>query len=174
MTYAFHSQQYWLDRALSGSAPLWLSVAFLGYAWHTANGHATFPKGEIGRLLGVDADTGELDDPKPSNRVSEAIGRAVEEGFLAAGSGARCLVMPYPGIWQGPGQPDEPCPVHRLAGTAARRAADLIRGDPTGHARYVCERQRFLRMEAQRREHDFTLTGAGSENLPVLAERATL
>jgi hypothetical protein len=113
MSYAFHSQQYWLDRALSGSAPLWLSVAFLGYAWHTANGHATFPKGEIGRLLGVDADSGELDDPKPSNRISEAIGRAVEEGFLAAGSGARCLVMPYPGIWQAssrssPGRPHRP------------------------------------------------------------------
>lgn len=160
MTYALHSQQWYFDRATAiGDAPRWLRVAWLGFARHRANGHAQFSRGELGRLLNVDQSTGLVGEGVSASRVSEAIGQAVDNGLLSRGSKAACLVVPYPGIWQGPGSDFEACTKHPSAIDARLRVQEA-RLEAQAQARRWVERQAFLRLSEERRAHDSALTGA--------------
>jgi hypothetical protein len=110
--WARHYQSIWHDRAGDDSLPNWLRVAALAYGAHKANGHAMFEPRAIGLVLArVDRETGvvtELD----SGNVKHAIDRAVQAGWLAEGSGARCLVVPGHAISGGLGRTTDPCPQH--------------------------------------------------------------
>ena len=88
-------------------------VAALAYGKHAANGHASFAPREVALVLSkVDESTGEIITP-PSSNVSRHIQTAVRYGFLARGSGARCLVVPAHAVAGGLGNAFKECAVHR-------------------------------------------------------------
>src|ERR687889_983678 len=112
--WAKHYQSTWHERSGDPRLPAWLRVAALAYGAHAANGHAMFKPGQVGLVLGaVDHETGEV-KPLHKGSVQRAIRTAVEYGWLAPGSGARCLVVPGHAIAGGlGGDANAPCPQHR-------------------------------------------------------------
>jgi hypothetical protein len=105
-----HYQKPWTERASNPDLPDWLRVCAAAYGRHRANGHATLRAGELARVVGtVDRRTGEL---RPNQNISRAIRTAVEYGFLAEGSRARCLVVPSHAVAGGLGSPHDPCREH--------------------------------------------------------------
>lgn len=121
-TWARHFQNTWHERAGHPHLPAWLRVAALAYGSHRANGHATFGRGDVGLVLGrVDPSTGEV-MPTTRQDVHRAVVKAVEYGWLAAGSTARCLIVPAHAISGGLGRPDDQCPQHSSSGTGKRGA----------------------------------------------------
>lgn len=106
-----HYQSIWGDRAGDATLPDWLRVACLAYGKHKANGHANFEPRAVGLVLArVDRDTGAI-TPLDSGNVKHAIDTAVKHGWLAEGSGSRCLIVPGR-IAGGLGRAEEPCPRH--------------------------------------------------------------
>lgn len=103
-------QGEWQLRSANPNLPQWLRVVSLAYGSHRANGHAPFPTRAVADALGtVDPNTGEL---FPDVNVSKWIKAAVDNGFIARGSTARCLVVPGHTFNSAPGHPGEPCPWH--------------------------------------------------------------
>jgi hypothetical protein len=91
-TWARHFQSVWAERARDAGYPSWQRVAFLAFGRHGANGHAPFAHGEIARTIpSVNKSTGEV---RTNDNISRAIGLAVKRGWLAQGSGTRCLIVP--------------------------------------------------------------------------------
>lgn len=92
--WAKHRQSFWAEHAGNPRLPLWIRVSALAYGTHRRNGHAPFKTGEMAIVLTtVNTLTGEVYTPQPPN-ISKAIRTAMEYGFLAQGSGLRCLVVP--------------------------------------------------------------------------------
>ncbi|KXP02210.1 hypothetical protein AXK59_16755 [Tsukamurella tyrosinosolvens] len=65
--------------------PVWQRVAFLAYARADTSGHVPFNGNRIAEIL-----------DRPVRRVTEAIAKAVERGWLQDGSSRHCLVIPTP------------------------------------------------------------------------------
>jgi hypothetical protein len=101
----------WKERAADPAYPIWCRVAWLAYARHKANGHASFQRGQIGSILGgFGKDRFKPLDP---NNLQRAIRQPKKAGLLDISSGAECLVVPTHAIEGGwGGRPDSPCPVH--------------------------------------------------------------
>lgn len=116
-----HRQSFWESKTAAPGLPLWLRVVALAYGTHRRNGHAPKKPGEIALATSLaDPITGEVHSPSPS-RVSEAIGQAIDLGFLHRDSGARCLVVPPWAIEGGTlGRPSEVCRQHRTSGNTGR------------------------------------------------------
>jgi hypothetical protein len=117
-----HRQSFWAAHAGNPRLPLWQRVYCLAYGTHRRNGHAPFKsRSEIAVATQiVDKATGELHVPSPE-RVSEAIAQAIENGFLAEESNARCLVVPPWAIEGGLlGRADEIC-THHASGNSVRK-----------------------------------------------------
>jgi hypothetical protein len=110
--FAMHTQRSWEEKARDPTTDvqIWLRVAFAAFARHRQNGHASFAKGELLRWMGrADPVTGEV-TLVTGPRLSDAISKAVERGWLAPGSTRRCLVVPAAHVEGGTfGRPDEPC-----------------------------------------------------------------
>ncbi len=107
-----HYQHVWEERAGSPRLPLWLRVASLAYGKHAANGHAPFAMGEVALAMSsVSPDTGKIVHPS-RQRVYDTIKLAIEYGFLAPGSSARCLIVPHHAVEGGVGSPYTLCPHH--------------------------------------------------------------
>lgn len=68
--------------ATSNQAPLWVSVALYAVANADGQGHAVLRPGQLRSALNVSGP-----------RVSDAIRRAVQAGWLASDSTAYCLVV---------------------------------------------------------------------------------
>jgi hypothetical protein len=120
--WAKHFQRSWQERAGDPRLSLWLRVACLAYGHHLGNGHATFGPSEVRLSLSTVTKHGEVRPPASSD-VTRAIRTAVRNGWLAEGSGARCLVVPGHAIEGGRGGvPTEhvPCPVHDTEQRARR------------------------------------------------------
>lgn len=111
--WARHYQDTWHERSGDPRLPRWLRIVALAYGCHDNDGHARFKRGDVALVLGsVDHETGAV-IPLPRQRVHEAITQAVELGFLAEGSFARCLIVPAHGVRKGPlDTPHKPCPLH--------------------------------------------------------------
>lgn len=124
--WAKHQQSYWQEKVGSPSLPLWTRVYALAYGTHRRNGHSPLKAGELAvALTVVDRETGETHTPSPS-RISEAINRAVELGFLHHDSNARCLVVPPWGISGGVlGSEHESCRNHLRSANSGRNVANL-------------------------------------------------
>lgn len=105
--WAKHRQAFWREQAADHNLQLWQRVAFMAYGSHRCNGHANFIKREreLAHLLGDK-------NPVPANRLSEAIKKAKDKGWLAAESNARCLVVPIHAIEGGLGGEFDRCAVH--------------------------------------------------------------
>jgi hypothetical protein len=109
-TWAKHFQHAWEERSGDPTLPDWLRVASLAYGKHAANGHANFSPGALALVLGkIDRTTGEI---TPNENVSRAISTAVDHGWLAKGSKARCLVVPPGAVGGGLGREYADCSVH--------------------------------------------------------------
>lgn len=107
-----HFQSIWHERSADPRLPYWLRVSALAYGSHRANGHASFKPGQIGLVLGsVDTGTGEV-RRLDKGSVQRAIRTAIDYGWLAERSGARCLVVPGHAIAGGLGRADDTCPQH--------------------------------------------------------------
>ena len=108
--------------------PYWLRVAALAFGSHTDNGHARFKRGEIALILGtLDQRTGEI---RPFANVRREIGRAVEYGWLEAGSYWGCLIVPAHSIRKGDlGTRQAPCP---LAASHKQRTANRSLSERNG------------------------------------------
>ena len=107
-------------RSGNPNLPGWLRVAALSYGKHGANGHAPFAPREVALVLSkVDETTGQIVTPTSSN-VSRDIGIARKYGFLAPGSGSRCLIVPAHAVRGGLGNSLKPCPVHGKSRIPAR------------------------------------------------------
>lgn len=109
-----HAQIVWENRGADTRLPLWMRVACLAYGNHEANLHACYKRGDLQMILGTPAT-----DTSPSRKalrqhVHSAIQTAVEYGWLASGSCARCLVVPAHAV-EGPrpGNPLKRCPIHQ-------------------------------------------------------------
>lgn len=101
-----HYQSVWHERAGDVRLPYWLRVAALAYGSHKANGHATFNPGDVALVLGT---------PEASMsrmNVKRAIDKAIEYGWLRAGSTSLCLMVPSYAITLGLGNPRSACRVH--------------------------------------------------------------
>lgn len=111
-------QHEWQRRSADARLPKWFRIVALAYGTHGANGHSPQPSGAVADMLGtVDPDTGEL---FPDRHVSTYVGDAVERGFLASGSSARCLIVPGHTFRSAPGNPAAPC---SWCGSRRRRRA---------------------------------------------------
>lgn len=123
--WARHYQSIWHERAGDRTLPAWLRVACLAFGAHAANGHANFGAGQIGLVLGsVDQATGEI-RPMDKHNVQRAITKAVQFGWLAESSGARCLVVPGHAITGGLGRADAACPQHRRRRGVSQKVTHL-------------------------------------------------
>lgn len=112
-------QSEWELRSGDDRLPKWMRVAALAMGKHRANGHAQFAPGDLALTFGeVDQDTGEI---FPDRHVGEHINRAVSLGWLANGSGTRCLIVPGHTYRTAPGNPTEPCRWHDRVSMRARR-----------------------------------------------------
>lgn len=115
-TWSRHYQHAWLDRAGERSLPNWLRVACVAYGQHRANGHAMFRPGDLALILAhVDGDTGEV-TPLDRRHLHRAIQKAVQYGWLANGSTARCLIVPAHAVTGGLGSATAECPQHSHRG----------------------------------------------------------
>src|SRR5690349_9511374 len=92
--FAIHYQNVWEERGRSGALPAWQRVAALAYARHGANLHAPFSPGELAHLLGNASDVAYGGKTMARQNVFRAIRTAVDRGWLAEGSNARCLIVP--------------------------------------------------------------------------------
>lgn len=111
--WARHYQDEWHAKAGDPRLPRWLRVACLAYGAHGNNGHAPFRRGEVALVLGSPPDHEGGPGPLDRRRVHEVIKTAVEYGWLAPGSWARCLIVPSDQIKKGPfDQAVAPCPHH--------------------------------------------------------------
>lgn len=110
--FSLHYQVWWRERS-SEQLPLYLRVFFLALGSHRANRHANFigPKNSLAYLLGRHGEDGKV-IPERASRISEAIRKAKDLGFLAEESNNRCLVIPHHAVRQGLGKEYEPCAVH--------------------------------------------------------------
>lgn len=100
-------QSEWQCRTANPRLPKWFRVVALAYGTHTMNGHSPQPPGAIADMLGtVNPETGEL---FPDRHVSRWIGDAIELGFLAKESSARCLIVPGHTFRSAPGSSRTPC-----------------------------------------------------------------
>ncbi|TWE13258.1 hypothetical protein BKA23_2087 [Rudaeicoccus suwonensis] len=89
-----HYRGVWEGHAANESAPRWLRAACLAYARCQPNGHTPFPRGLVALALAThDPVTGELIVPD-RRTVYDAIRVAVDNGWLAQQSCARCLIVP--------------------------------------------------------------------------------
>lgn len=114
--FAMHFQLVWQERAGDRRLVLWLRVAALAYGMHRANGHACFGPGQIAlSLTTVDPDTGEVYQPT-RQQIYRAIGTAVDYGWLASTSSARCLVVPPHAVYGGLGHAWDDCKWHAEKG----------------------------------------------------------
>jgi len=119
--WARHFQHVWEERSASRSLPDWLRVACLAYGKHRANGHANFRPGEVALVLArLDETTGVV-TALARQGVHRAIKVAVGNGWLGAGSTARCLIVPAHAITGGLGRAEDACPQHAPATSKARR-----------------------------------------------------
>ncbi|HVU73075.1 MAG TPA: hypothetical protein VHE83_08945 [Mycobacteriales bacterium] len=115
-----HYQSTWMERAGNRSLPDWLRVAAAAYGSHKANGHAMFGRGDLACLLArVNPETGEM-ACLDRRHVYRAIELAVEYGWLAPGSTARCLIVPGHAVSGGIGNPTDVCPQHVKAAAKAK------------------------------------------------------
>lgn len=103
--------QPWHDDSLNPRFPYALRVAFLAFGTHRANGHATFRRGEVAKVLSHVDDDGTL-IPTTRQTVHRAIAQAVEFGMLEEGSHSMCLVVPRHRATGGRGSPNSPCGRH--------------------------------------------------------------
>lgn len=126
--FSMHFQHVWEERAADRRYPLWLRVAFLAYGKHRRNGHANFRQGQLARTLGhPDIETGEIVSVDGSV-LRRAIRAAVAGGWLAEGSGSRCLVVPAHAIsGGGNGHEGEDCPIHERKRMAAVQRRGSLR-----------------------------------------------
>lgn len=107
-----HQHGAWQERAGDPRLPHWLRVTALAYGSHRANGHAMFARGQVALVLAdVNTDTGEV-TPRDRRLIHRDIAKAVEYGWLAEGSTARCLIVPAHAIHGGLGSPTAECPQH--------------------------------------------------------------
>lgn len=108
-----HAQIVWEHRAADPSLPLWLRIVCLAYGQHEANGHANFKPGALACIFGKPGTATEPFKRAHRATIYDAIQTALRRGFLAAGSCAKCLVVPSHAI-EGPrpGNAFKPCPVH--------------------------------------------------------------
>lgn len=105
--WARHYQAVWRERAGNPRIPYALRVAFLALGNHKANGHALFGRGEVADALMTPP------NHRPDRRsVHRAIRQAIDWGYLAEGSTARCLIVPAHAVTGGLGSPTAPCPHH--------------------------------------------------------------
>ena len=125
--WAMHFQSVWAERAANRLYPLWQRVAFLAYARHKANGHSTFQRGELSRLLG--------DGLKrvDTNNLQRAIRTAVNKGWLDRSSGAECLVVPRHAIRGGLGAAYAACAVHKRKDARRTEARVQRQNQESGH-----------------------------------------
>lgn len=101
MPFGMHYQHVWLERARDPRLPGWIRVSCVAYGCHLGNGHAPLGRGELARLLGrLDLETGEI---VSCQNVNRSIKTAIEYGWLANGSGQRCLRIPSNAIGGGLG-----------------------------------------------------------------------
>lgn len=103
-------QSTWRERALDFARPLplWQRLAFLGYASHRRNGHATFTKGELVALLGGAAASANKGEPG-ERQIFRAMADAKEYGWLDDRSSLRCLIVPAESVSMGLGHVNDPC-----------------------------------------------------------------
>ncbi|QCX28081.1 hypothetical protein [Nocardioides jishulii] len=94
-------------------------MAFLAYATHKANGHATFKQGEIGTALGRFDEDGTF-VPLDRRAVWRAIQEAIDFDLLAPDSKTLCLVVPGHRISGGLGDEHAPCRRHPKRQSATR------------------------------------------------------
>lgn len=109
--FSMHRQSFWEEVAADASLPLWQRVAALAFACHRRNGHANFvaKNRELAYLLGKPGDDWTY---VPADRISRAIARAKDAGWIAVESNSRCLVVPAHAIEGGLGSVYEKCAVH--------------------------------------------------------------
>lgn len=89
-----HRQSFWENKSGNPRLTLWLRTVAYAYGMHRRNGHAPLKVGELALILSsVDAHGQIIYTPKAAT-VSDAIKAAVDYGFLAPESCARCLVVP--------------------------------------------------------------------------------
>lgn len=108
--FVYTFQSGWRERAADTRLPLWQRVAFLAYGSIRANGHATFPKGELARKFDVS-----------SQEISHAIRTAKDRNFLSRESKSECLVVPPHFVTGGLGHGNDPCAVHDGRHIGAKR-----------------------------------------------------
>lgn len=100
-------QREWQLRSADARLPKWFRVAALAMGSQGANGHSPQPVGAVADMLGTfDPKTGEI---VPDRDVRKWIRAATDRGFLAAGSTARCLIVPGHTFRSAPGSPTSPC-----------------------------------------------------------------
>ncbi len=115
--WARHYQHPWLERVAVRRYPDWLRVACLAFGRHRGNGHAPFRPGEVALILGTpDPQHPTCVIPLDKHNLQRAIRSAVDNGWLAVGSGSTCLIVPGHAVTGGLGQPDEPCSRHGEVG----------------------------------------------------------
>lgn len=85
------SRDFWVNRAIDSELPLWLRIGFAALAWQGADGHAPLEDGFLAEFLGSFAKHGP--GKIPANRLSEAMKRAKEKGWVGRESNSRCLIV---------------------------------------------------------------------------------
>lgn len=86
--WAAHAQDHWLDFAGNPNIPDYLRIVFVAYGRHAPNGHAKLDRGELAHFLV------RKDGTLPGRGiVRPSIQKAIQLGYLDAGSQALCLVV---------------------------------------------------------------------------------
>lgn len=102
---SMHRQSTWRERALNFDRPLplWLRVAFLAYAHHKPNGHATFAKGELLKTLNDAAGCAVKPRCLTESQLYKALAEAKDYEYLDGKSSLRCLIVPASSVTGGYG-----------------------------------------------------------------------
>lgn len=107
---SYHRQSTWRERALEfhRPLPLWLRIAFMAYATHRTNGHATFAEGSLLKEFNAAAEAANK-RPPGKRQLYRALTDAIEYGYLDRRSSLRCLIVPATSVCGGLGRVEDPC-----------------------------------------------------------------
>jgi hypothetical protein len=106
-----HRQSTWRERAMDFNRPLplWMRVAFMGYAHHQSNGHASFAKGELFKEFSTAAGSALVPRKLSEKQLYNALADAKEYGYLDGRSSLRCLIVPPSSVCGGLNDLRAPC-----------------------------------------------------------------
>jgi hypothetical protein len=112
-------QMPWDSRISDRDLPMWLRIYCIAFARAEPNLHANFQPGELAKMLGQEK-SGEL---RPVHRANlrREIRTAVQKGYLADGSTARCLLLPASDVGCNLSGKWKPCPICTGKSSAPKR-----------------------------------------------------